>query len=383
MVDTARSPNPALSGTRTRAAARLNRLVAGVTRAGRSGDDEHDANLEPDVHPESDEDAVSDEDAESGGDAEFDGFDSAALPDGMLQLSDLGTFVPLDPVGDEWDTDDDPTIAISGAFADWTPATVAAPPSTTPSETSPRTGRRLALAIAALIALGLCSTGVLALTHQGPFATMQPESVATALTEHLDDIAAPRSLGSTEVTAAAATSWATAVAQPATVRQLRLPVPLPVPADAYEPANYADIGRIDIPTIGLSTTLHQGMTLSSIDRGPSYWPGTARPGNLGNMVIAGHRVSNTRPFYRINELSPGDTMVVTLLSGTAYTYRVTGSEIVDPEELSIVGQRPAYEATLFACHPRGSARRRYVVHLELLGPDGQPVRLGDFRLVNE
>lgn len=365
MVDTARSPNPALSGLRSRVAARLDQK--GDTAA----------------HP-ADEDWIEGAEIDHGADVD--------LRSGMLELSDLTTFVPIEPINDDWDADDDdPTVVVSSASLDGLATLIPAPVGTADPAGQPAstpappllTARRLALVALAGVAAAIIAVGTLAITRSGPFASLRAEHAARALARHLHDISAPTALGSKSLASAATKSWSTAFASPAPAPQLRLPVPLPVPADPYEPANYSDIGRIDIPKIGLSTPLHQGVTLSAIDKGPSYWPGTARPGTLGNLVIAGHRVSHTAPFYRINELEAGDTMTVTLASGTAYTYRVTGSDIVDPEELSIVGQRPAYEATLFACHPRGSARRRYVVHFELLGPDLQPTQLGEYRLVNE
>ena len=88
-------------------------------------------------------------------------------------------------------------------------------------------------------------------------------------------------------------------------------------------------------------------------------------GQLGNMVIAGHRMSHDHPFRDLDLLAPGDEMVVTDGSGR-HVYRVTGTDIVEPEALWILDQRPASTATLFACHPKGSTKQRIVVHLELV-----------------
>ncbi len=49
-----------------------------------------------------------------------------------------------------------------------------------------------------------------------------------------------------------------------------------------------------------------------------------------------------------------------------YTYSVTGSEVVTPDDVDIVTQRPGHTVTLFACHPPGSAAYRYVVHGSLV-----------------
>ncbi|HEV2766732.1 MAG TPA: class E sortase, partial [Acidimicrobiales bacterium] len=79
------------------------------------------------------------------------------------------------------------------------------------------------------------------------------------------------------------------------------PTPAPVPAVPVD-AGVPVIGRLEIPALGLDAPLHQGIELRVIDHGPSHWPGTALPGQPGNVVVAGHRVTNTRPFRNIHTL---------------------------------------------------------------------------------
>ncbi len=58
----------------------------------------------------------------------------------------------------------------------------------------------------------------------------------------------------------------------------------------------------------------------------------------------------------------------------SYTYEFVGNEIVTPDRVDILTQQPAYTATLFACHPPGSARERIVAYFRLVGSPaaGQP-----------
>ena len=121
------------------------------------------------------------------------------------------------------------------------------------------------------------------------------------------------------------------------------------------------IGTIEIAAIGLRHDVYEGITLHNIDHGPSHWPGSALPGQVGNAVFAGHRVTHSHPFRRIDELVAGDTVVFDI-GGTRSTYRVTGDEVVTPTDTWIANPTPTPTATLFACHPPGSARYRYVVH---------------------
>ena len=145
-----------------------------------------------------------------------------------------------------------------------------------------------------------------------------------------------------------------------------LSTPVTPPADPYAPEAVSVIGTIEIPALGLATPLHQGVTLNAIDRGPSHWPGTALPGELGNVVVAGHRVTRGGPFRHIDKLVPGDQVIFTV-DGRRSVYRVTGHEVVTPDAMRIVDQTPAYTGTLFACHPPGSDAYRYVVRLALEG----------------
>ena len=39
------------------------------------------------------------------------------------------------------------------------------------------------------------------------------------------------------------------------------------------------------------------------------------PGQTGNAAIAGHRTTYGAPFYRLNELQPGDDIFVTTSQG--------------------------------------------------------------------
>jgi LPXTG-site transpeptidase (sortase) family protein len=152
----------------------------------------------------------------------------------------------------------------------------------------------------------------------------------------------------------------------------RLPLPDALPANPYEPTPDEVVGTIEIPKIGLAEDLHTGMTLTAIDRGPSWWPGTARPGELGNVVVAGHRTTRTRPFYKLNELTAGDEVIFTTAAGR-FVYEVRGLVYVPADWIDVAAQSYAHTATLFACHPPGSAAERIVVKLRLLDGQGRGV----------
>jgi len=126
------------------------------------------------------------------------------------------------------------------------------------------------------------------------------------------------------------------------------------------------IGRLEIPAIGLDEPIREGVHLSVIDRGVAHWAGTAEAGGSGNMVLAGHRTTKTAPFRDLDRLRPGDSISVTGFDGRSAEYVVRETVIVTPSDIWIVEQTDVPMVTLFACHPKRSARQRIVVRAELV-----------------
>jgi sortase A len=137
------------------------------------------------------------------------------------------------------------------------------------------------------------------------------------------------------------------------------------------------VGRIDIPAIGLSKAFVEGVNRDVLRQGPGHYPGTALPGHPGNTAIAGHRTTHGAPFYHLDELVPGDEIVLTTAEGE-FHYVVdahtdddgatVGHTIVTPDDISVLADADDNRLTLTACHPRYSARQRIVVTAHLVGP---------------
>ncbi|MEY2473267.1 MAG: sortase [Actinomycetota bacterium] len=127
-------------------------------------------------------------------------------------------------------------------------------------------------------------------------------------------------------------------------------------------------GRIIIPRIGLNHLTYEGIELSTIDYGPSHWPGTAMPGDVGNTVFPGHRVTHDHPFFDIDQIQIGDQ--VTFVNETGrYTYEVTDHFVVNADETWIADQSDSPTMTIFGCHPKHSAKQRYVVKGKLVSSE--------------
>jgi sortase A len=163
------------------------------------------------------------------------------------------------------------------------------------------------------------------------------------------------------------------VAAPARLTDGAQPVSLSAqraaPATASGSASVVRPGRnaiavIEIPKIGLRQPVFEGVSLATLHYGPGHWPGTATFGHFGNAVIAGHRITNTRPFFDIDLLSPGDQIILTTESDR-FVYEMTEHLIVGPRDTWIAQDTEGAILTLFACHPKGSKSHRYVVRARL------------------
>ena len=178
----------------------------------------------------------------------------------------------------------------------------------------------------------------------------------------------PPTTSTSSTTTSTSTSTSTTTAPTTSAVPETLPNPESPPADPRAAEPLVALGTIEIPKIGVTKSLYEGITLTTLDNGPGHWPGTAMPGKFGNVVIAGHRVSHDKPFRNLDQLVEGDDVFLTTDDGR-FDYKVTGIEIVTPDAVWIADQTPDYTATLFACNPPGSTRQRIVVHLAL-APEG-------------
>ena len=119
--------------------------------------------------------------------------------------------------------------------------------------------------------------------------------------------------------------------------------------------------------LNMTQNLYEGVELTVLNVGPGHWPGTAEPGGYGNTVIAGHRVTHSKPFRNVDQLVVGDDIFVSH-NNKIFNYKVSGTEIVYPKDIWIVDQTPGFRLTLFACHPPGSASQRIVIYADLVDP---------------
>jgi sortase A len=124
------------------------------------------------------------------------------------------------------------------------------------------------------------------------------------------------------------------------------------------------VGRLRIPRIGADFVVVKGSAPADLRKGPGVYDQTPLPGVPGTAAIAGHRTTYLAPFRHLDDLDPGDAIVVTMPYAT-FTYRVERARVVDADALWVL-RRVGYDRlVLSACHPLFSAARRLVVFARL------------------
>lgn len=127
--------------------------------------------------------------------------------------------------------------------------------------------------------------------------------------------------------------------------------------------------RISIPKINLSAVVVEGTNHKALLRGPGHIKSTPSPGEPGNSVITGHRDTFFRHIY---ELGKGDIITVQR-NGKSFNYEVTGKQIVEPTDVSVLKPTTDAQLTLITCYPTyfiGPAPERLVVFTKLAEPPG-------------
>lgn len=125
------------------------------------------------------------------------------------------------------------------------------------------------------------------------------------------------------------------------------------------------IGRLIIPRLSVNEKMYVGISDREFDIGVGKWPGTPRAGEMGNLVIGGHRTSGTRPFYNVDKLRRGDIIIV-VEGKKRVRYKVTNKMIVKPTAMWITKQSTDATLTLFSCHPKGSTKQRYIIRATMM-----------------
>lgn len=136
-------------------------------------------------------------------------------------------------------------------------------------------------------------------------------------------------------------------------------------------ASYKDF-RLSIPALNLDQI--KVLTYSNdFDQSLAQLPGTALPGEKGNVFITGHSAlpvglpKDTPAFFaNLPTIKKGDEVILDAL-GQRYVYKVLGLKAVDPKETSVI--LPPDEIgrylSLMTCVPPGVNTKRLIVLAKL------------------
>ncbi|MEP7365555.1 MAG: class D sortase [Acidobacteriota bacterium] len=120
------------------------------------------------------------------------------------------------------------------------------------------------------------------------------------------------------------------------------------------------LGIVEIDRLGLSVLIRGTSTAADLDKGAGWIKGTARPGDAGNVGVAGHRDT----FFRdLRGVKAGDEVRLLTPAGPR-VYTVTETMIVEPSNTSVLRQTATPTLTLITCFPFdfiGAAPKRFVV----------------------
>ena len=142
-------------------------------------------------------------------------------------------------------------------------------------------------------------------------------------------------------------------------------------AQAPPVRNGALIGRLAIPRLNVRAVVREGAGEDTLDVALGHIPGTALPGQPGNIGVAGHRDTLFRGLRKIEK---NDVIEFQTPAGR-YNYIVESTEIVKPQDVGVLKAGQYSEITLVTCYPFyyvGAAPDRFIVKARLMAEPTVP-----------
>jgi sortase A len=125
------------------------------------------------------------------------------------------------------------------------------------------------------------------------------------------------------------------------------------------------MGWIEIPRLGILAIVAHGDDDGTLIRAVGHIPGTAFPGEGGNVGLAGHRDT----FFRALEGIERFDIIRLIMPDRVLEYGVVDVRVVRPTQVEVLEPTALPSLTLVTCYPFvyvGSAPDRYVVRAEEL-----------------
>jgi LPXTG-site transpeptidase (sortase) family protein len=156
------------------------------------------------------------------------------------------------------------------------------------------------------------------------------------------------------------------------------------PKKEYVIANDAEFGIV-IPKIHANASVIAHVNpfdatvyQEALTRGVAHAEGTAVPAEAGTMFLFAHSAGDllrarqyNAVFYLLNKLATNDDVYI-FYQGEKYRYKVTKTEVVDPERVEFLNNDTTKRSLiLMTCTPAGTTRQRLLVHAEMVPSHGQ------------
>jgi sortase A len=138
------------------------------------------------------------------------------------------------------------------------------------------------------------------------------------------------------------------------------------PVKAWSWADTWPVARLEIPRIQASAIVLHGGSGEALAFGPALLDETSRIGERGTAVVSAHRDTH---FAFLKDVVIGDRLSITGDDGLVFSYRVTGTSIVDWNRSGIDRHASGFNLVLATCYPFDSitqGSQRYLVHAELV-----------------
>lgn len=120
------------------------------------------------------------------------------------------------------------------------------------------------------------------------------------------------------------------------------------------------VAKLEIPSIALSALVVDGVDAQTLRRAVGRIPASSRPGEPGDVALAGHRDTD---FRALGQLGQGDPLILRTGDGE-FRYEVESIRIVAPQRIDVLTPVDHPTLTLVTCYPFhyvGPAPLRYVV----------------------
>jgi len=120
------------------------------------------------------------------------------------------------------------------------------------------------------------------------------------------------------------------------------------------------VGKLELPTLALTALVVDGVDAKTLSRAVGRIPSSSRPGEAGDVALAGHRDAD---FRSLGKLERGDPVILRTAYGE-FHYEVESIRIVAPLRIDVLAPAAYPTLTLVTCYPFhyvGPAPLRYVV----------------------